>query len=59
MKTLRCRDVGFDCQGELRAESDEEILRQAAEHVRQVHGMDVTPELVEQVRTQIREESAA
>ena len=56
-KVLRCRDVGFDCEGVIRAESDEEVMRQAAEHARSVHGMDaITPEVAEQIRAQIRDE---
>jgi len=56
VKELRCRDVGFDCDGEIRAETEDEVLRQAAEHVRDMHGIDeVTPELAEQVRAQIHD----
>jgi len=40
MKVLRCRDVGADCDFEVHAESEDEILRQAAEHGRTVHGMN-------------------
>ena len=54
MKQLFCRDAGFDCKHEIRAESDEEILKQAAEHVRTVHHMEVTPEMAAQVQTKIR-----
>ena len=32
MKTLCCRDAGFDCEGEIHAATEEEILRQASEH---------------------------
>jgi predicted small metal-binding protein len=56
MKTLRCRDVGFDCDKEIRAESEEEIMRQAAAHAKNDHGIDVTPEIANQVRAQIRNE---
>lgn len=56
MKILRCRDAGFDCEHEIQAETDEEILRLAAEHVQQVHRLEVTPELVEQVKGLIQEE---
>jgi hypothetical protein len=31
---LRCRDVGLDCEGEVRADTEEEILEKAAEHAR-------------------------
>lgn len=55
MKTLSCRDAGFDCEGKLSAESEEEILRQAAEHAQAEHNVQVTPELAEQIRTLIKE----
>jgi len=56
MKVLRCRDVGFDCDGVVRAESEEELLRQVAEHAQAVHDVEVTPELAEQVKSLIRDE---
>ncbi len=56
MKVLRCRDVGFDCDGVVRAESEEELLRQVAEHAQAVHDVEVTPELAEQVKSLIQEE---
>jgi len=56
MKVLRCRDVGFDCDGVVRAESEEELLRQVAEHAQTVHNVEVTPELAEQVKSLIRDE---
>jgi len=56
MKKLRCRDAGFDCENEIQADTDEEILQQAVEHVQSVHGLAVTPELVEQVKKLIEGE---
>jgi predicted small metal-binding protein len=56
-KELRCRDLGFDCEAVVRAEREDEILSQAAEHARSVHNVDeITPELVEAVRAAIREQ---
>lgn len=56
-KVLRCRDVGMDCDFVARAETEEEILKKAAEHVQTVHNMkDVSEELVEKVRAAIRDE---
>jgi predicted small metal-binding protein len=56
-KVLRCRDVGLDCEGELRAETEEEIMRQAAEHARTTHSMtEMSPEVVQKVRAPIRDE---
>ena len=57
MKTLRCSDAGFDCQGELRAETEEEILSQAQEHALAEHNVQVTPEMAEQIKTLIRDEA--
>lgn len=57
MKTLRCRDVGFDCDHEIRAETVEDMLQQAAQHAMEEHGLtEVTPQIVEAVTAQIRDE---
>jgi len=56
-KVLRCRDVGFDCDGVIRAETEEEILKKAAEHAQAVHNLtEISEEVVEKVRTAIRDE---
>jgi predicted small metal-binding protein len=55
MKLVRCRDHGFDCEFEAKGKTEEEVLPQAAEHVHVVHGVDVTPELAEQVRASIHD----
>ena len=56
MKTLRCADVGFDCKAVVKGNTDEEILAQAANHAEVVHGVVVTPEMAEQIKTKIRDE---
>lgn len=56
MKTLRCRDAGFDCEGVIQATSEEEILSQAAEHAQAAHNVQVTPELAEQLKTLIQDD---
>jgi predicted small metal-binding protein len=58
MKTLHCSDAGFDCSAVVRAETEQEVLAQAAEHARIVHGVSVTPELAEQIKTLIKDENA-
>jgi predicted small metal-binding protein len=56
-KVLRCRDVGMDCDFEARAETEEEILKKAAEHAQTVHNMEEIPEeVLAQVRAAIRDE---
>ncbi|HYH16171.1 MAG TPA: DUF1059 domain-containing protein [Flavisolibacter sp.] len=56
MKTLHCSDAGFDCQGVIQATTEEEVLTQAAQHAQEVHGVQVTPEMANQLRTLIKEE---
>ncbi|MDP9375972.1 MAG: DUF1059 domain-containing protein [Actinomycetota bacterium] len=56
MKVLHCRDAGFDCDAVVRGESREEIVAQVRPHAREVHGVEVTPQLENQLATLIREE---
>ena len=55
MKTLNCRDAGFDCDAQIQASTDEEVLAQAADHASSVHGVTVTPELAESLKPLIHE----
>lgn len=55
-KVIRCRDVGFDCDGVIRADTEQEALQQAAEHAKTVHGLkEVTPEVVQKVKSVMRD----
>lgn len=54
MKTLKCRDLGFDCDAQINAATEEDVLQQAATHAQSVHQLTVTPELAEQVKSLIR-----
>ena len=56
MRVLKCRDAGLDCDTQLTGQSDDEIMAQAAEHLRTDHEMEVTPELAAQARTLIHDE---
>jgi len=56
MKTLRCRDAGFDCEGKIQAASEDEVLRQAAEHARTQHNIQATPELATKLKKLIRDD---
>ena len=56
MKTLRCRDAGFDCDKEIHAQTEEAVLRQAAEHAENVHNVRVTPEMAAKIKTLIKSE---
>lgn len=56
-KVLRCSDVGFECDGVIRAETEEEVLKQAAQHAQEAHNLlEMTDEVVEKVRAAIRDE---
>ena len=55
-KILRCRDVGYDCGVEVEAETEEEILKMAAEHATRDHGLpEVNEDVVAKVRAAIRD----
>lgn len=56
MKTLHCSDAGFDCQAVINANTNEEVLKQAAVHAKEVHGVDVTPDLAKQLEGLIKDE---
>lgn len=55
MKTLQCSDAGFDCKATVTAATEEEVLQQAAAHAQTVHGVTVTPEMAEQIKTLIKD----
>lgn len=56
-KVIRCRDVGFDCDGVIRAKTEDEALKLAAEHAMKVHGLkEITADVVKKVKSVIREE---
>ena len=59
MKTLACGDLVPGCEAVVRAESEEEILRIAAQHAVEAHGLTVDDGLVAAVKGAIREEEAS
>ena len=59
MKQLKCCDVGFDCPAVIHADSEDDILSQAAKHALEAHGVTVTAEMAEQVKTLITDEAEA
>ena len=59
-KAIHCKDVGFDCDGVVRAGSEEEVLQLAAEHAQSVHGVtELTSEMIEKVQSVIRDEPSS
>ena len=59
MKKLKCCDAGFDCPAVVLANSEEEVLAQAAQHALEVHGVTVTAEMAAQIKTLITDEVEA
>lgn len=59
MRKLHCRDVGFDCPYVVEAETDEEVLAQAARHAAEAHGVVVTEKVAAQVRGLIHDSADA
>ncbi len=58
-KVLRCRDVGMDCPKEVRADTEEELLKLAAEHAEKDHGIPasmIPPSILAMVKAAIKEE---
>lgn len=56
-KVIRCRDVGFDCNGVIKAPSEDEALALVAEHAKTVHGVkEITPEIVQKIKSVMQEE---
>lgn len=56
-KMLRCRDVGMDCEFQAHGKTDEEVIRQAAQHARDKHGVTtMTPDLQAKVKSAIKEQ---
>jgi predicted small metal-binding protein len=56
-KVVHCRDVGFDCDGVVRADTEQAALGMVVEHARTAHGMDtLSAELLKKVKAVIREE---
>lgn len=54
---LKCRDVGVDCDFEIKgASSEEEIMQMTAIHAKLAHNMDtIPPELAEKAKSAIKQ----
>ncbi len=55
--TLKCKDVGMDCDFIARGETEEEVLKLAAEHAAPDHGMTaMSDDVIAKVRAAIQNE---
>jgi predicted small metal-binding protein len=57
VKILECAkvDPSSGCQHVIRSETEEEVLKKAAEHAKEHGILEVTPELIELVKANIRD----
>jgi predicted small metal-binding protein len=58
-KVLRCRDVGMNCSKEIRAATEEELLKLAREHAEKDHGIsasNIPPSIMSMVKAAIKNE---
>lgn len=55
MKDFHCSDIGNSCDFVARGKSTEVVLRQAAEHSREVHEMSMTRDVADTVEALIHD----
>lgn len=55
MRQLRCRDAGFDCEAVVEGETVQDVLAQAGPHAKEIHGVDVTPEMAQAIAAKVRD----
>ncbi len=59
-KILKCKDVGVDCDFEVRGKDESEIMQKAAEHAKSCHqGVQLTPELQAKLKASIKDEEGS
>ena len=44
-RVLHCADAGFECDANIEGETDDEVMAKAAEHARDVHGINEIDEV--------------
>ena len=55
-KSISCADVGADCSWSATADTEKQLMEKVAEHAKEEHqGMEITPELVEKIKSHIKE----
>ena len=54
-KVMKCGDLMPGCDFEARGETEDDILQAAAAHAKEAHGLDVTAELAEKVKSVIKD----
>ncbi len=53
LKSLTCREVGFDCDTVIKGNIEDEIMQKAGEHINREHNIkpeDITSEMQQKIR---------
>ena len=59
-KVLKCNDLNPGCTFEARGNTDEDVLKKAAEHAKTAHNMEeFPPDILDKARSAIRDEGEA
>jgi predicted small metal-binding protein len=59
-KVLKCNDLNPGCSFEARGNSEEDVLKTAAEHAKTVHNMkEIPPDVLSKARRAVHDESEA
>lgn len=56
MKRIMCRDLIPGCTFTAHGRSDAEVLSAELEHVRETHGLSITPQFLERARDRIADD---
>ena len=55
-KSLSCADAGADCGWSTTADTEEDLMAEATEHVKESHKeLQMTPELTEKIKSLIKD----
>jgi predicted small metal-binding protein len=49
------RVAGFDCDAVVEGKTTEEVLAQAGPHAKEIHGVEVTPDMAEAIAGNVRD----
>ena len=54
-KQIGCRDAGYECDFQVRAETEDEVLEVVGGHAKRIHGMaNIPPETAAQIKKLIK-----
>ena len=55
MPSFKCRDIGKQCRFEVDADTEDQVMKAALEHVEKVHDMKtIPPETIEHIKKAIK-----